>query len=494
MPYFAGLKILRFLTKQNNLGFKRGSILDVTIQDSAFGGKGIAKVPTENGDYVIFVPNTLPGQTVRTRIIKKRKKHAEGKLLEITERSDREVEQPYQEIPGGPYVFYPIELQEADKKRDTIELFRRIGQVEKPEELLDEFISSPRTWHYRNKMEYSFSSIVYDLETREEYDGFGLGFKHRGQWWSVENLERDSGLFDPLVENQLITIREWCEQSKLPAWCPPRAEGFYRYLGVRKSFYTHRFLVELVTSASHLDQFDLRGFTALISDLFGDHLGGFLHSINTSTGDRSHDVSMKTSVIKGAPVLKERLLDLDFEISMRSFFQPNPASAEKLYSKTVEYALEGKSKPDEVIMDLFCGTGTIGQILSSKSNGATQIIGVDIVESAIANARKNAALNQLSNLTFYAADVNKFLYNYPQYRGKINTVVLDPPRGGIAPKALKRIIQLEAPRMVYVSCNPATQARDLVVLKEAGYQLKKFSLVDQFPHTAHIETVTLLER
>jgi 23S rRNA (uracil-5-)-methyltransferase RumA len=482
------------LNNENKINLKRGNLVELQIVDSAFGGKGIARVETENGQFVVFVPNTIKGQTVRARVIKKRKKHAECKLKEIIKRSDLEVDQPYQEIPGGPYMRYPIELQQADKKNDTFQLFSRIGQLKEPESVFDEFIPSPRTWHYRNKMEYSFSSIVYDLETGEEYDGFGLGFKHRGQWWSVENLERDSGLFDPLVENNLKTIRTWCEQSNLPAWCPPRAEGFYRYLGVRKSFHTQRFLIELVTSASHLDQFDLNGFTEMITKIFGDHLGGFLHSINTSTGDRSHDVNMKTSVIKGEPLLKERLLDLDFEISMRSFFQPNPASAEKLYSKAVEYALEGKSTPDEVIMDLFCGTGTIGQILSKKSNGATEIIGVDIVESAIANAKKNAALNQLSNLIFYAADVNKFLYEYPQYRGKINTIVLDPPRGGIAPKALKRIIQIEAPRIVYISCNPATQARDNVELQEAGYEVKKLSMVDQFPHTSHIETVVLYEK
>ena len=482
------------MNNNNTIQLKRGAIVELEIVDTAFGGKGIAKVATENGQFIVFVPNVIKGQKVKARVIKKRKRHAECKLLEILERSNLEVEQPYQEIPGAPYMRYPIDLQQADKQQDTFELFRRIGKLQEPESVFDEFIASPRTWHYRNKMEYSFSSIVYDLDTGEEYDGFGLGFKHRGQWWSVENLERDSGLFDPLIENNLKTIRAWCEASGLPAWCPPRAEGFYRYLGVRKSFYTNTFLIELVTFDSHLDAFDLEGFTALISNLFGDQLGGFLHSINNSTGDRSHDVNMKTSVIKGDPLLKERLLDLDFEISMRSFFQPNPASAEKLYNKAVAYALEGKTNPDEVIMDLFCGTGTIGQILSKKSDGASEIIGVDIVESAIANAKKNAGLNQLSNLTFYAADVNKFLYNYPQYRGKINTIVLDPPRGGIAPKALRRIIQLEAQRIVYVSCNPATQARDNVELQEAGYEVKKLSMVDQFPHTSHIETVVLYEK
>lgn len=476
------------------INFKRGSVLTVQIDDIAFGGKGIARLATEKGDYIVFVPNTLPGQKVKARVVKKQKRHAECKLLEVVERSPREVDVPYQEIPGAPYAKLPIKEQEADKQKTTFELFKRIGKVENVEQLFDVFIQSPRTWHYRNKMEYSFSSIIYDLETREEYDGFALGFKHRGQWWSVENLDKDSGLFDPLVEDNLKKIRDWCEATGLPAWSPPKRMGFFRYLTVRKSFHTNKFLLNFVTSSTRLDEFDMEGFIALIQSIFGEHLGGLLHTINDSTGDRSHDADAITQLVYGASILKEHLLGLDFEISINSFFQPNPASAEKLYSKAIEYALEGKAEADEVIMDLFCGTGTIGQILSKRSEGKTKIIGVDIVESAIENAKQNAALNGVSNLEFYAADVNKFLYEYPQFQGKINTIVLDPPRGGITPKALKRIIEINAPRIVYVSCNPATQARDTTILYEAGYQMKKISMVDQFPHTAHIETVVLFEK
>ena len=179
---------------------------------------------------------------------------------------------------------------------------------------------------------------------------------------------------------------------------------------------------------------------------------------------------------------------------MKSFFQTNPKSAEKLYQKVVDYALEDKEAVDNsVVLDLFCGTGTIGQIIASKSNN-TKIIGVDIVASAIEDAKLNAKRNNIDGLEFYAEDVGKFLSKYPQYQNKIQTIILDPARSGIAPKTLNKIINLNAKRMVYVSCNPATQARDTETLINAGFKLKKISLVDQFPHTSHIETVVLFEK
>ena len=196
----------------------------------------------------------------------------------------------------------------------------------------------------------------------------------------------------------------------------------------------------------------------------------------------------------GKDKIVEELLGLNFEISMKSFFQTNPKCAEKLYNKVIEYVLEDKSKVDNtVVMDLFCGTGTIGQIIASKSDN-TKIVGVDIVASAIEDAKENAKRNNSNGLQFYAADVGKFLTAHPEYKGKIKTIILDPARAGIAPKTLQKIIYLNADRMVYVSCNPATQARDTELLSEAGYQIKKISLVDQFPHTSHIETVVLFEK
>lgn len=469
---------------------KRNQLIDIEITATAFGGKGIAKIATEKGDYVLFVPNTIKGQKVRARVVKRKNSFAECKLVEVLEKSPDEVTLPYQAISGAPYATLPIEIQCQNKQEQVFDIYKKLAKLPNVEELFDEYIGSPENWHYRNKMEYSFSAIGFDVEKQEEFDGFALGFKKRGTWWIVENLEKDSGLFDAEFENKLREIRLFCEKSGLPAWHPPKKEGFFRFLVVRKSYKTGKLLIKLVTSSDGLDKFDFEGFVALLNQLFPDRIEGIIHTTNDDIGDNAQSRLGVETVLYGNNVISETLLGLSFEVSMQSFFQTNPKCAELLYQKTVSYVVEEKDDfKDKTIMDLFCGTGTIGQIIASKTNA--KVIGVDIVAEAIENARENAAKNNVSNVSFYAADVNKFLFDYPEYTGKIDTIILDPPRAGIAKKALQKVLELGANRIIYVSCNPATQARDILEIKEKGYELKKFSLVDQFPHTAHIESVAL---
>lgn len=480
--------------KKKNQFVKRGEIIEIVIQNYAFGGKGIGKLSNDEGEFVVFVPNTLPGQRVKAQVQKISKSYAECKFLEVTNPSEDEVEVPYQEIPGAPYIKLPIEKQHTYKMESTLELFKRIGKVQEAESLFDEFISSPNTFHYRNKMEYAFSAIGYDHEQKTDVDEFTLGFKKRGTWWCGDDLKKDSGLFDQEVEDKLKLVKSYCEATGLLPWHGPKREGFFRYFVVRKSNKTNQVLFNLVTTTDRLSEFDLQKFSNFLVEQFGNRLAGLLHTTNDETGDRTIATTGKISLIYGEDKIVEELLGLNFEISMKSFFQTNPASAEKLYTKVIEYALEKKETiNNNIVLDLFCGTGTIGQILASKSEKA-QIVGVDIVESAIENARENAERNGIDGVKFHTADVGKFLYEHPEYQGKIRTIILDPARAGIAPKTLRKIIDLNAERMVYVSCNPATQARDIEQLSMAGYELKKFSLVDQFPHTSHVESVVLLER
>ncbi|CAL2092505.1 Uncharacterized RNA methyltransferase CPE2114 [Tenacibaculum sp. 190524A05c] len=480
--------------RERNKFVKRGEVIELLIEDYAFGGKGIGKIRSELGEFVVFVPNTLPGQLVKARVAKSQKKYAECKLIEVLKPSEDEVAMDYQEIPGAPYIKLPVEKQHNYKHTSTLDLFKRIGKVANIEDLFDEFVSSPNLFHYRNKMEYSFSAIGFDHEKNTDVDEFTLGFKKRGVWWMGVNLEKDSGLFDKAVEDNIKNIKTYCEETGLAPWHGPRKEGFFRYFVVRKSYKTNELLFNLVTTSGDLDKFNLDKFANYLVELFGDRVAGLLHTINDETGDRTIATSGSIQLIYGKDKIVEELLGLNFEISMKSFFQTNPKSAEKLYSKVIDYALENKDAIDNtVVMDLFCGTGTIGQILASKGSN-TKIIGVDIVASAIADAKKNAKRNNIEGVEFYAADVGKFLLEHPEFKNKIRTIILDPARAGIAPKTLKKIINLNADRMVYVSCNPATQARDTEQLIEAGYNLKKISLVDQFPHTSHIETVVLFEK
>jgi len=480
--------------RERNKFVKRNQVLELKIEDYAFGGKGIARIKSEEGSFVVFVPNTLPGQLVKVQIKKSSKKFAEAKLIDVLEHSEDEIKVPFQDIPGAPYIQLPIELQHQYKKESTLSLFKRIGKVENIEEVFDEFVTSPNLYHYRNKMEYGFSAIGYDRTHKKDKDEFTLGFKRRGVWWMGDNLEKDSGLFDKQLEDNLKTIRHYCIETGLDAWHGPKKEGFFRYFVVRKSFKTDELLCNLVTTSTNLYKFDLTAFAKFLNGIFGNRLAGLLHTINDETGDRTIATSGRLNLVYGNDKIVEELLGLNFEISMKSFFQTNPKCAEKLYSKVVDYVLEDTSKVNNtVVMDLFCGTGTIGQIVASKSKN-TKIIGVDIVASAIEDAKKNAKRNKIEGLNFYTADVGKFLIAHPEYQNNIKTIILDPSRAGIAPKTLQKIINLNADRMVYVSCNPATQARDTELLREAGYQIKKMSLVDQFPHTSHIETVVLFEK
>jgi len=469
--------------------FHRSQVIDIQISDYAFGGRGIAKVPTENGDYVIFVDNAFPGQTVRARIAKKRKRHAEAKLIEVLERSQVEQISDFQEISGAPYIYVPIAEQQKAKQQSTLEVYRRIGGVENPQEVFDTFIESPESFFYRNKMEYSFSSIEHDRETGEDIDdAFALGFKRRGTWWKVETLDKPSGMFDQQWESLLPELREVLTSMNLPAWHPPQKTGFFRHIVVRKSFHQDKLLLNFVTSSVGKKKFDTKKLVDFLIEKLGGRLAGVQHTINDNVADRAKIENGEWTLLYGEEVIVERLLGLDFEISMESFFQTNPKSAEKLYSKALNYVFEEQIEGNDVVMDLFCGTGTIGQILTSRKSDV-RIIGVDIVEEAIEDAKKNALRNNIDNIEFYAADVGKFLREYPQFQGKIKTIILDPPRAGIAPKTLRKVMDLGAENIVYISCNPSTQARDTETLINEGYKLEKISLVDQFPHTGHIEAV-----
>ena len=465
--------------------------MELEIHELAFGGKGIAKVPTEGGVFNVFVPNTIPGQLVRAKIITCKSRYAEAALLEILKVSPQEVAIPYQTIPGAPYATLPLEKQLDYKRQNALDLFSRIGHISQPEKLLEEFISSPLPWHYRNKMEYSFCHIIYDTTDNLTKDVFGLGFKHRGMWWAVENLNKDSGLFDAEVENKLHQIRDYCEASGLRAWHPPQRQGFFRYLVIRKSFDQDKLLIGFVTTEKDLEEFNLQAFRDFVISLWGDRVGGLIHVAYDGEGDYVKVMDGKTTLLHGNPKLQENLLGLNFEVSLQSFFQPNPRAAEKLYSRVLEYVATNHDR-DKIILDLFCGTGTITQLLAKQ--GKNKVVGVDIVKEAIADAIKNAARNGCENVDFYALDAKDFLLQHPQYKNNISCVVMDPPRAGISESALDLVCRLEADKIVYVSCNPATQSRDALYLSERGYRPKRITLVDQFPHTSHLESIMLFER
>ena len=466
----------------------RGDSFEIEIVEYAFGGRGIGYLVSQEKKIIVFVDNTFPGQVVLCRISKIRKNYAEAKLIDIVQRSKCEVINDFQEVSGSPYIYVPNELQKDHKIKSTLSTFKKISGA-KEDLILDEYIDSPMEYFYRNKMEYSFSSIEFDKENKVDIDdAFALGFKRRGTWWKVENLDKPSGLFDEEFEKKLIQVRSYLKKCNLPAWHPPQKKGFFRHLVVRKSFYHDHLLLNIVTSSEQIKLFDKKSFVDFVVKILGNRVRGILHTINDDVSDRSKIENGQSELLFGKPFIIEEINGLKFQISMESFFQTNPKGAENLYNKAISYLFEQKYQEEEVIMDLFCGTGTIGQLIAAKNNSIS-VIGVDIVPEAIDDAKKNAGLNKLKNIKFHASDVGKFLKEKPEYIGKISSIIIDPPRAGIAPKTLLKIKDLDAKTIVYISCNPSTQARDAATLREFGYSLEKYTLVNQFPHTGHIESI-----
>ncbi len=462
---------------------KKGQILELKIQDLAFGGKGIAKVDA----FMIFIDGALPGQVVEAKISLKKRRHAEGKILRVLQRAADEVLLDFQETPGAPWMGLPIEIQQQHKKSQVFELFKRLAQTDL-EPLFDEYIESPEIWFYRNKMEYSFgptdehpttpSLIQEGPKGAWTHTGFGLGSKKRGQFWLVQNLQKPSGLFDQAFENIIPKIRTLCEASKLPAYNTRKNQGFWRQLTVRKSFSKAHFLVEIITTVDETQAQNIEALAELLKSELGERIQGFCWTQSNDLGNASHHY-VSRNFLFGEAKITENINNLDFDISLDSFFQTNIFSAEKLYKKVEEYVSGG----DE-ILELFSGTGTISQIMA-RQNPHTKITSVEIIKSAVEDAEANAAKNGIHNINFVCDDVTKFM---KEYEGRPPTVILDPPRAGISPKALRSIIDFRPQEIIYVSCNPATLARDTEILREQ-YELKKFSLVDQFPHTSHVECV-----
>ena len=473
---------------------KKGDIIEINISDYAYGGKGIGSLKFNDNQVIVFVNHAIPGQKVHAVVKKKKSNYLEADITEIISPSSVEMNTPYQRISGAPYIHIPLEEQKKMKYQVSIDVFKRIGKQDDIDNYFDEWISSPNSFHYRNKMEYSFSCIEYDLKNEKVLDdAFALGFKRKGTWWMVENLDKDSGMFDEELENSLHLIRKHLKESNLPAWHPPKKIGFFRHLVVRKSYSTDQLLFNIVTSSQGLKNFKAKEFGVFLKNLFKNRFKGLIHTINDDVADREKLDKGNSKLITGEPTITEKINQLDFDISMQSFFQTNPLCAEKLYNKVLEYIKEENIPSGSFIMDLFCGTGTIAQLIA-KHHKNTNVIGVDIVKSAIENAKINAQKNKLSKVDFICQDVGKFLLNNPEYENKIHTIVIDPPRAGISPKSLRKVIRLNANIIVYVSCNPSTQARDLETLSNMGYSLSKFSLVDQFPHTAHVESIMLFKK
>lgn len=520
---------------------KKGQVYEGYVERVDFPNKGIVKV----GEEICVVKNSLPGQKVKLCVNKVRKGKAEARLLEVTEKSPLEVGAPcsYFGLCGGcTYLSLPYEEQLKIKGQQVKKLLDSVLSKQEEEYRWEGIKGSPREYEYRNKMEFSFG---------DEYkDGpLSLGMHKRGSFYDVVHVD-DCQIVDGDYRLILKAVLAYFREQGTGFYHRLRHVGFLRHLLVRKASKTGEILVALVTtsqapkakweSVGENDSFDVQiapesgtdtsvdmpeerlgaeggghffeagkendtvkqeitelveGFKNCLLDLekqglFTGKIAGILHITNDSLADVVK--SDRTDILYGNDYFYEELLGLKFKISTFSFFQTNSYSAEVLYQTAREYvgdlSAQGKDGSAPVVFDLYSGTGTIAQLMAPV---AGKVIGVEIVEEAVEAAKKNAGLNGLDNCDFIAGDVLKVLDDIEE---KPDMIILDPPRDGIHPKALPKIIDYGVDRIVYISCKPTSLVRDLEVFLERGYRVEKAVAVDQFPWTANIETVCLLSK
>jgi 23S rRNA (uracil1939-C5)-methyltransferase len=446
----------------------RDQELELTIDSLAFGGNGVARL---NG-FVVFVRRGLPGDTVRARVTKVQRRHAEALATEILSSGPHRVDAPCRHYPacgGCRFQDLAYEAQIASKQEQVADALRRIAGISEPP--LEPILPAEEIFHYRNKLEYSFTQTE---------DGPALGFHKAGRWDEVLEIER-CWLATELGNSIRNAVADWARGDRLVAYDQAEHSGYLRHLVVREGRNTGQVLVQLVTGPG--EKFDTGGFV--------DLLRGFpeVRSIHWSVNETPAEVTnLPTQLLWGEEAIEEELCGLRFRVRPNAFLQTNTAMAERLYGLAQEFAaLTG----NETVFDLYCGIGTIGLLLAAD---ALTVWGVEVSEESVACALENAELNGISNAAFFAGNVGQSLQELHERSGDPDVVVVDPPRAGLAGKALKRLGEIGAPRIVYVSCNPTTLAGDAKRLRDDyGYELRRAKPVDMFPHTPHVETVALLE-
>lgn len=451
---------------------KKNEIYEGYVERLKFPNKGIVNVAGE--EDLVQVKNVLPGQKISFRLTKNKNNKKEGSLLEVLEKSERETQTPpcphFEDCGGCSYQMLDYEGQRDLKWEQVKALLEPVY----PNFPLEPCLASPDIWEYRNKMEFSFGD-------QEKGGELTLGLHKRGSFYDIVPVV-NCHIVQEDIRKILSTTVEYFRAQNTSFFHKITHEGYLRHLLVRRARKTGEILICLVTTSQ--ENIDLIPYKdALLANEFEGKVAGILHMINDGLSDMVRADSIE--VLYGQDYFYEELLGLKFKISPFSFFQTNSAGAEVLYEKAREYVGEIEGK---VVFDLYSGTGTIAQVLASV---AKKVIGVEIVEEAVEAARENAKLNQLDNCEFIANDVLKAIDNMPD---KPDFIVLDPPREGVHPKALKKILEYGVERIVYISCKPTSFARDLETLLEYGYQPVKAQCVDMFPWTRGVETVILLSK
>ena len=452
---------------------KKGQIYEGLIEKVEFPNKGIVSV--EGEEKKVIVKNGIPGQRIRFAVNKMRKGKAEGRLLEVLEASPLEQRKPVCSIfpacGGCMYQTMPYDEQRRMKEQQVKEILDAAVQGDY---IFEGVKASPKEFAYRNKMEFSFGDAYKD-------GPLSLGLHKKGSTYDVLTAA-DCRLVHEDLTKILSGVLSYFRQREVSYYKKMQHTGYLRHLLLRRGDATGEILVNLVTTTQETHDFKPLVEELLKLELEG-RIVGILHILNDSLSDVVQ--SDETKVLYGQDFFYEKLLGMEFKITPFSFFQPNSGAAEVLYRTVREYIGDIHNM---TVFDLFSGTGTIGQVLAPV---AKQVIGVEIVEEAVEAARENAAHNGLSNCRFIAGDVFRVL---DEIEEEPDVIVLDPPRDGIHPKALPKILDYGVDKIVYISCKVTSLARDLEMIQARGYRVVKAVAVDQFVHTVHCEVCVLLGR
>ncbi len=457
--------------------WKKGERYVGIVTDVRFPNKGIVRV--EGIDGVCVVKNVLPGQQIAFCVFKRRNERAEGRLIEVLKRSETEIKSDcphFADCGGCTYRTLPYDEQLKLKEKQVRFLLKDLV----PEACFRPILASPVTEGFRNKMEFSFGDSV-------KGGPLELGLHKIGSFYDVLSVP-ECRIVDEDYRKILQATLAYFREQQIPFYHKLRHDGVLRHLLVRKAARTGEILIDLVTTSEPLGTgLVVQNYVnQLLSLQLQGEIVGILHTCNDALSDTIRND--QTNVLFGEDHFYEELLGLKFKITPFSFFQTNSLSAEVLYDTVRSFVTTGNELNNSVIYDLYSGTGTIAQLLAPV---AKEVIGVEIVEEAVMAAKSNAELNGLHNCEFIAGDVLKVLdtiTEQPDY------IVLDPPRDGIHPKALEKIVAYGVPGIVYISCKPTSLARDLPAFLSAGYRVNCIQPIDQFPASSHVEVCFLLER
>lgn len=465
------------------MALKKGEVVELEVESAAFKGKGIAK----KDGLAVFIPNTAPGDIVRARIVKKKKKYREAKLVEILKPSSVRIEPKCRHalVCGGcTWQFLPYKKQLAIKEQQVRDHIERIAGLSP--DIVEPIISCDQPFYYRNKMEYSFGSRRWLTEEEIHSDNyvddsaFAAGLHAPGRYDKILNL-KECHLQPQFSYAILDFVRSWCISNDVKPFDTYKNEGFIRHLVIRNSHFTDDLMVNVVTFRDEPETVN-----RLCSELVENfpEITTVINNINDQLNPTA--IGRYENVLYGPGYITDKIGRHSFKIHANAFFQTNTKQAEKLYRVAKKYA---ELNEDELLYDLYCGVGTLTLYVADQVNRA---IGVELIEVAIENAKSNAKENDVVNAEFILGDM-KDTFNDQMLNkfGKPDCIITDPPRSGMHPDVVTRLGELAVPKLVYVSCNPSTMARDLKELKEF-YRVEKVQPVDMFPQTYHIEAVAKL--